>query len=89
MDCLDFGSDTGHSSRIGTANDGRGIYGVPFHRLSTGPRLYLTICGRARAGKLIDGGLKPTDLDICGGYHKSLIPTLPCPVYSCILASSR
>lgn len=46
MDCLDFGSDTGHSSRIGTANDGRGIY-----------------------GKLIDGGLKPTDLDICGGRY--------------------
>ena len=45
IDCLyDPDPDTDHSTRVGTALDGRGLY-----------------------GKNIQGGVPPTDLDVCGG----------------------
>ena len=44
MSCLYSSASSGHSTRVGTAGDGNGVY-----------------------GHLIDGGVEPTDLDVCGG----------------------
>lgn len=46
MSCLYTETENGHSSRVGTALDGNGIY-----------------------GSNIEGGVVPTDLDVCNGRH--------------------